>query len=74
VRHNLSAFEAVAQAKIERGETTVGEWYGRPVLNVRITSEDLECYKRDGGKSLNHVAFDPRGQAVWVGRYGRFAD
>jgi hypothetical protein len=74
VRHNLSAFGAIAQAKTERGEATPGEWYGRPVLNVRIGSEDLERYERDGGEPLSYAAFDPRRQAAWVGSDGKFAD
>jgi hypothetical protein len=74
VRHNLSAFVAIAQAKTERGEATAGEWYGRLVLNVRIGSEDIDRYKRDGGERLSRVAFDPRRQTVWVSSDGKFAD
>ena len=58
----------------DEAEATPGEWYGRLVLIVRIGSEDIVRYKRDGGERLSRVAFDPRRQTVWVSSDGKFAD
>jgi hypothetical protein len=73
IRQNIDAICTIAETKLERGEGEPEDCHGRPGLGVRIRDADFAEYLSSSDNRLSFAAFDPRAQAKWIGRDGRFA-